>query len=108
MPRSILWVAALALVAALAGGAWWWWDARHEGDVFFVSASGGSKAINRAIAKCAAHGGEVYLRAVMDRTGKCSDGMSDLRHPYMFSGVGKPGQLNGCCRIKGEGAGEGG
>jgi uncharacterized membrane protein len=47
-------------------------------------------------------GGDVYLRAVMDRTGKCSDGMSDARHPYMFSGVGKPGPLEGCCRVKAE------
>jgi uncharacterized membrane protein len=68
-----------------------------------VSPSGAPEGFDILTAK-----GEVYLRAVMDRTGRCSDGMSDLRHPYMFSGVGKPGPLNGCCRIKGEGAGEGG
>jgi uncharacterized membrane protein len=44
--------------------------------------------------------GDVYLRAVMDRTEQCSDGMSDNRHPFVFSGVGVPGPLSGCCRVK--------
>jgi uncharacterized membrane protein len=44
--------------------------------------------------------GEPYLRAVMSRSGKCSDGMSDNLHPFEFSGVGVPGTLSGCCRQK--------
>lgn len=44
--------------------------------------------------------GAVYLRAVMERTGQCSDGMSDNRYPFVFSGVGVPGPLGGCCRVK--------
>jgi uncharacterized membrane protein len=44
--------------------------------------------------------GTTYLRAVMKRTDQCSDGMSDARHPYMFSAVGDPGELTGCCRVK--------
>jgi uncharacterized membrane protein len=47
--------------------------------------------------------GDTYLRAVMERTGKCSDGMSDNRHPFLFSGVGVPGPLSGCCRVKEKG-----
>lgn len=60
--RRSFWMAGFALALAAVGGAWWW-DARHEGAVWYVSASGGSKAINRAIAKCAEHGGEVRLRS---------------------------------------------
>ncbi len=44
--------------------------------------------------------GTTYLRAVIKRTGQCSDGMSDTSHPYMFSAVGVPGELTGCCRVK--------
>lgn len=44
--------------------------------------------------------GDVYVRAVMDRTGACGDGMSDGRHPFFFSAVGVPGHLSGCCRVK--------
>lgn len=46
--------------------------------------------------------GQVYLRGVMQRTGQCSDGMSDNLYPYVFSGVGRPGSLEGCCRVKTE------
>jgi len=44
--------------------------------------------------------GDVFVSAVTRRTGKCSDGMSDDPYPYVFSGVGKPGPLEGCCRVK--------
>jgi uncharacterized membrane protein len=44
--------------------------------------------------------GEVYLRAAMQRTGKCSDGMSDESYTFEFVGVGTPGPLKGCCRLK--------
>ena len=44
--------------------------------------------------------GGMFLRAVMRKTGKCSDGMSDNLHPYVFTGAGKPGPLEGCCRDK--------
>lgn len=46
--------------------------------------------------------GQVYLRGVMQRTGQCSDGISDNLYPYAFSGVGRPGSLEGCCRVKAE------
>jgi uncharacterized membrane protein len=42
----------------------------------------------------------VYLRAAMRKTGRCSDGMSDLLHAYEFAGVGTPGALYGCCRVE--------
>lgn len=41
----------------------------------------------------------IYLRAAMRETGGCSDGMSDLRYPYQFTGAGTPGELSGCCRL---------
>jgi uncharacterized membrane protein len=41
----------------------------------------------------------VYLHAAMRKTGRCSDGMSDLLHAYDFASVGTPGALYGCCRI---------
>ncbi len=42
--------------------------------------------------------GGLFLRGVMQKTGKCSDGMSDNVHPYSFSSTGKPGPYEGCCR----------
>jgi uncharacterized membrane protein len=42
--------------------------------------------------------GGVFLSGVMRKTGKCSDGMSDNVHPYVFSSTGKPGPYDGCCR----------
>jgi len=48
----------------------------------------------------------MYLRAAMRKTGRCSDGMSDLLHPYEFAGVGTPGSLNGCCRVDDASPGE--
>jgi uncharacterized membrane protein len=44
--------------------------------------------------------GGLFLRAVMRKTGTCSDGMSDNVHPFVFTGTGKPGPLEGCCRDK--------
>jgi uncharacterized membrane protein len=42
----------------------------------------------------------VYLRAAMLETGQCSDGMSDLLHPYEFEAVRITGALSGCCRVQ--------
>lgn len=44
--------------------------------------------------------GSVYLRAALRKTDRCSDGMSDLLHPYEFTSVGAPGALTGCCRVE--------
>jgi uncharacterized membrane protein len=44
--------------------------------------------------------GGLFLRGVLRRTGKCSDGMSDNLHPYEFTGTGKRGPFSGCCRDK--------
>ena len=52
--------------------------------------------------------GGVFVSAVTRKTGTCSDGMSDDPYPYVFSGVGKPGPLAGCCRVKRPGEGSGG
>jgi uncharacterized membrane protein len=41
--------------------------------------------------------GGLFLRGVLRKTGKCSDGMSDSLHPYAFKAEGKRG-LEGCCR----------
>jgi uncharacterized membrane protein len=48
----------------------------------------------------------MYLRAAMRKTGRCSDGMSDLLHPYEFTAVGTPGALSGCCRLEQASPGE--
>jgi uncharacterized membrane protein len=50
--------------------------------------------------------GSVYLRAAMRKTGRCSDGMSDLLHAYEFASVGTPGAHYGCCRIDAASRGE--
>jgi uncharacterized membrane protein len=42
--------------------------------------------------------GGLFLRGALRKTGKCSDGMSDNVHPYVFSSTGKPGPFEGCCR----------
>jgi hypothetical protein len=60
--RTAMMVALCA--AGIAAGAWWW-DESHEAESHFVLPSGGSKAINRAIQKCAKQGGEVQLGAGM-------------------------------------------
>jgi uncharacterized membrane protein len=44
-------------------------------------------------------GRSVSLHAALRKTGRCSDGMSDLLHAYEFAGVGTPGALYGCCRF---------
>lgn len=44
--------------------------------------------------------GDLFLRGVLRRTDKCSDGMSDNVHPYVFTGTGKRGPFDGCCRDK--------
>lgn len=43
--------------------------------------------------------GGLFLRGVLRKTGKCSDGMSDNLHPYVFTGEGQRA-LTGCCRDK--------
>lgn len=48
----------------------------------------------------------VYLRAAMRKTGRCSDGMSDLLHLYEFASVGTSGALYGCCRVEQASPGE--
>jgi uncharacterized membrane protein len=42
----------------------------------------------------------LFLRGVLRRTGKCSDGMSDNLHPYVFTAEGQRGRMTGCCRDK--------
>jgi len=44
--------------------------------------------------------GGLFLHGVLHKTGKCSDGMSDNVHPYVFTSVGKRGPFEGCCRDK--------
>jgi uncharacterized membrane protein len=44
--------------------------------------------------------GALFLRGVLEKTGKCSDGMSDNLHPYVFTGTGQRGPFEGCCRDK--------
>jgi uncharacterized membrane protein len=44
--------------------------------------------------------GNRWMRAVISKTGKCSDGMSDDPYPYELTGIVKSGNFTGCCRIK--------
>jgi uncharacterized membrane protein len=44
--------------------------------------------------------GNHWMRAVVAKTGKCSDGMSDDPYLYEFTGIVKSGNLTGCCRVK--------
>lgn len=44
--------------------------------------------------------GQQWMRAVVSKTGQCSDGMSDSPYPFEITGVVKTGNLTGCCRVK--------
>lgn len=44
--------------------------------------------------------GKPWMRAVISKTGKCSDGMSDDPYPYEFTGIVESGNFTGCCRTK--------
>jgi len=42
--------------------------------------------------------GSRWMRAVVSRTGKCTDGMSDNVYPFEFTGSVSSGNFIGCCR----------
>ena len=44
-------------------------------------------------------GGALFLQVQIKQTGDCSDGMSDLKYPFLLKAKGPATDLNGCCRL---------